>query len=174
MIFAKIVEGRWQIGMVDPSPWTWAVVLAFLSAGVCCTVRARKSQNRIAWAMIAGLGFFLAMDKILDIQNGISQLGRDAVLNAGSYGGRRVIQATLLVLIAMITIVFVIFAWRHRKGTTPSMILAFATAGFYIGRCLSFHNLDAILSIRLTSGPRLNTAIELVIALGLIGFGIRC
>jgi hypothetical protein len=169
---AAVVEGRWRLGMADPSPWTLGVVAAFLSASVACAIRGRRGPGRRAWCTCAAICLGLAADKVLDLQNGLSQVGREALAFPGLSPDRRPVQVTLLAMIATSAVVASGLAARRYRGAASAIIACVCMAGFYIGRCLSLHHVDAVLSIHLSHGPTVNTAIEMAAALALIASSV--
>lgn len=172
-MLALVVASRWQPGMVDPSPWTWGAAAAFLVAGLCAAYRVGQRLNRSAWATVSALSLFLAIDKILDLQNLFSQIGRDALTSSGYYAGRRTTQAAILGVIAMATIAAAIWRSRTRRRRSPAVLIALALTGFYAGRSLSLHAVDAAITLKpIAGGPTINTMIEIVAALGMIAAAI--
>ena len=121
---------------------------------------------------IAGLWFlaglclsFLALNRALGLDTGLTILIRNLALREGWYADRRIFQLGAVLLLALGVILVLLLGRRFAKGSIPSpelrIVLAatFLLVGFVAIRACSFHYLDVFLGRRL-AGFRLGGLAE--------------
>ena len=122
---AFLTRDGWRPGMGDPTFSAWLIVFCyFLSAAVCawalrvaragaklsheypsdrrrvCRARAYRASF-LFWAMLVGVFVFLGVNKQLDLQTWLTEIGRRVALAQGWYGQRRAVQAGLVIALAV-------------------------------------------------------------------------
>lgn len=146
-------DGRWTIGIGDPTSLGWTTVVAYVTAAILCVLCAAREESgdrrRIFWQFSAGVLIVLGINKQLDLQSLLTQLGRDLALAQGWYAHRQMLQllfiavATLGALLALVAL----YRWSGTSGVevkVASLGLAFLAA-FVVIRAMSFHHVDRFL-----------------------------
>lgn len=181
LLLAAAADGRWRPGIGDPSPLGWATVAGYAAAAWLCWAAARRAtrtartvarlapveaanQRALAafWLGACGLLALLGVNKQLDLQSLLTQVGRDLAIAQGWYEGRARVQlAFVAALAAGGALVGVAIAWWLRRVAAriagPLLGLA-VIAAFVVVRAASFHHVDLLLH----GGPLpLNLVLEL-------------
>lgn len=181
LLLATAADGRWHPGIGDPSLLGWATVAAYAVAACLCGIAARRAlgigrtvaslapveaanQRALAafWLGACALLALLGVNKQLDLQSLLTQVGRDLALAQGWYQGRHRVQAAFVAgLAALGALGGVAIAWWLRRVIVrvagPLLGLAVLTT-FVVVRAASFHHVD----LRLRGGPLpLNLFLEL-------------
>ena len=169
-LIAEVVGNRWQPGIGDPTLLGWLTVVAYaLTCGLCVLAfRAAEARARSAggeellWASLSVMMLALGINKQLDLQTWVTQVGRDFVTGWGLYAWHQVYQAMFILVVAVGGLAAVGVLWRlaidRRWPLTP---LAGATflAVYVVIRAASFHHIDQILNLDIP-GARLSSVIE--------------
>lgn len=171
---------RWSPGIGDPGPVGWSIVLAYLvAAGASLSLAARRDRDtaeRVFWT-ISGAGLlFLAINKQLDLQSLLTAGGRCAAQLQGWYDGRRAVQAALITVMLVLSVVCGAGALWFLRGTARRTGIALLglvwITGFVLVRAAGFHHVDRMIGVEI-SGLRLNWAFELGgIAVFLVGCAV--
>jgi hypothetical protein len=175
VLWAAIEGGRWRPGIGDPTVLGWVTVAAYLLAAVACglaawrepmpdgTRRPRAGPSRF-WVALAGLLLALGVNKQLDLQSLLTQIGRDTIRAWGLYSERRELQLGFILAVAMICCAALgAFFWAARrtlKRRWPAIAGILFILGFVTIRAASFHNVDIFLAARL-GGMKWNWILEL-------------
>ncbi len=136
-------DGRWELGIGDPTVIGWSTVADYGTAMALCYLSSRRlppGPHRQFWFYMAVVMAILGLNKQLDLQTWFTQTGRDLALENGWYERRRLVQGIFI-------------AW---------LVLV----GFVIVRATSFHHIDRMRGISL-EGLRVNALLELT-GIGLI------
>ena len=164
-LLAAVEDGRWALGLCDPTPMGWATVGGYLLAAALCMLWAKPSG---AWlllpAMLAAAMTLLAVNKQLDLQSLLTEIGRDAAKAQGWYEDRQTFQTIFIAAIGGgATLGFAAMLWmlrrRWRESTLPLVGVAFLLA-FVVVRAASFHHVDQGLG-ETWIGLRFNWILEL-------------
>lgn len=173
-------DGRWHLGIGDPTVIGWVTVVAYAAAAwfawrarARCLRVARKpgkdptvARNlvKMSWMWFA---FFvvlvlLGINKQLDLQTWLTETARDLSIQQGWYEERRRYQALFIGLVAVGGITGILLAIRLFLPVIRHVwmaLLGMALLGmFVIIRAASFHYVDILLN----SGPApLNAVLEL-------------
>jgi len=157
-------DGRWQLGVGDPSLLGWLTFVSYIVACASC-LRASGSarfgaqklsqvspdeasnQRALAW-MWLGLSvcmMLLGLNKQLDLQTLFIEVGRDLAKTQGWYGGRRVVQMAFLVTLTLsATVIGLSMAYALRK-VLRRIFLVFVglglIAGYVLVRAAAFNHL---------------------------------
>lgn len=176
-VFAATQDGRWHLGIGDPTVWGWLTVLAYLLAMARCFVKAK--QDHLAgspyqfWLYLGIFLLLLSINKQLDLQTWFSQVLRDLSLAHGWYEQRRILQLAFIVSIASVMLVLFVTLriylwnlWRSYKLVWSGLILLCV---FILIRAASFHHIDILIRQTLL-GLELNVLLEnLALALIILG-----
>lgn len=173
-LLAAVEDGRWALGLGDPTPMGWATVGGYLIAAALCMLWAKPSgSGRLLPAMLAAAMTLLALNKQLDLQSLLTEIGRDAAKAQGWYEDRQTFQTIFIAAIAGVAgLGFVVSLWmlrrRWRESTLPLVGVAFLLA-FVVVRAASFHHVDQGLG-ETWIGLRFNWILELG-GIALVGVG---
>ena len=173
--------GRWSPGIGDPTPAGWLTTLAYFVAAWSCWAAARNLRPefrvtaalRREWRLWPALALLLAglgLNKQLDLQSAVTELGRMLARSGGWYGDRRAVQVAFVALVALAGLgAAALSLWAVRR-TAPPVRLAVAGAcalvAFVVARAASFHHADVVISHEVI-GLRLGSLVELA-AIGVI------
>ena len=100
-MLAASVGGRWRPGIGDPTIMGWVTVAAYLVAALGCGLAAwcepdfdgsRRPRSRPSrfWLALTTLLVALGINKQLDLQTFVTQVGRDTINAWGCYSASRV------------------------------------------------------------------------------------
>lgn len=108
-------DGRWHFGVGDPTLLGWLTFVAYFVACAACVramlssrfgaqklaqVSPEEANNQralaVMWLGLSVLMLLLGMNKQLDLQTLLTEVGRDLAKAQGWYGGRRVVQVAFL------------------------------------------------------------------------------
>ncbi len=167
-----MVEFRWLPGIGDPTLGGWITVFLYFAAVYMCwrvardigaDGRATRSEVHV-WRTIAILFVALGINKQLDLQSALTEIGRVLAHYQGWYENRRAVQFTFigvvgaLCLIAALTLLAMIWktppaTWLAAGGTI--LVLLFVGV-----RAASFHHIDELINARIF-GLRWNWILEM-------------
>lgn len=161
----SMVDGMWVPGIGDPSPMGWVTVAAYLGAAAHCAVLARAGRAGVAfWAGCALLLLLLGLNKQLDLQSALTEIGRFFALRHGWYGQRGTVQLAFIGAVALGGLAGLAVALRLAWPLTRGRVLALAglafIGAFVLIRASSFHHVDAFLG-RSLGGVYWNWILEL-------------
>ena len=168
-----LVSSGWRPGLGDPTPIGWITVFAyFLVAFLCGTVASRCRRDEIPcwrrqyvfWCLLALFMVLLGINKQLDLQSLLTEIGRDLAKHQGWYGQRAIYQRQFIIGIAVAGLATLVVAsllllgtWRQTGLALIGLVLLF---GFILVRASSFHHVDHLLSEHIR-GVRINWIFEL-------------
>ncbi len=177
ILLAIGADGRWRIGIGDPSVFGWITVLGYFAAAFLCwraSDAARRRlrgaqknlslQRRLVWFWLALVGVLtvLGVNKQLDLQSLFTEIGRDVALSHGWYGRRYVVQLAFVIglggagiLGAGLLAYWLRGVMRHVLGPALGVTALFV---FVVIRAASFHKVDFAL---MSGSVRLNWVLEL-------------
>lgn len=177
LLIAATADGRWHMGIGDPSIWGWLTVGMYLLAAGRSFFKAstyRVSGDAFKFWLILGLFLLLlSINKQLDLQTWFTQTLKDLAISHGWYEQRRALQVafvagigmTMLVLLIMLRIALVNL-WRRY---TLVWIGLFLLGGFILVRAASFHHVDIFIRESVL-GLQLNVVMEnLALAVIILG-----
>jgi len=194
---------EWSPTIGDPTVMGWLTVLAyFVTAWLCLrafntekrgperpyrqTVPAlfrvlRKSwphppapaRRAALWLFLAIVFFFLGINKQLDLQSLLTEVGKTLAYEQGWYDQRRIAQAILIGLVLVAGVASLVsLGWLVRGQLSdfrlPLAGLTFIVV-FVVIRATSFHNVDELLGLKLR-GVRMNWVLELT-GIGIVTVG---
>ena len=162
--------GRWSPGIGDPTLVGWAtVVLYFLGAWQCYrvatifTIKLRPYEGVIWWTLVYGL-LALGINKQLDLQSALTEIGRILATQQGWYEKRYKVQVIFIYgVAAFATLATIALAFVARKAPVATL---FTLAGcvflltFIFIRAASFHHFDLYIN-SVFLGLRMNWILEI-------------
>lgn len=165
--------GHWTPGLGDPSIGGWVTVVLY--AGAALTVlrlllvwnTARKHTARHEhwfWRVLfAGL-VLLGINKQLDLQSALTEIGRILADKQGWYEDRRQIQMAFIAGIAMMGLTLIAamlnLTWGAPASAHWALLGGVGLVIFVIIRAASFHHVDEMLGQRF-SGLQINWLLEM-------------
>lgn len=168
---------RWQLGVSDPSILSWLVVILYLFVAIisyqCIKLSRKVNKPIIFWVIITLMLIFLGLNKQLDFQTLITQIGRDIAKSHNLYQGRRQLQVQFVIgLISIFTISLVYLnyklkgLWAEYRLVLLGIIVLFS---YVFVRAASFYHMGSLIGVNML-GKHVIAGIE-VLAIMLIGIG---
>lgn len=164
----------WNSAIGDPTLMGWVTVALYLVAAVAsCAValeldagaRAFPRRELHAWRALAVLLFLLAVNKQLDLQSTLTEMGRYLAQHQGWYEARRNVQIVFVVAVAAAGIALLVWGFvLLREVYWPTRVALFGgglVLTFVVIRAASFHHVDAFFSGRCLAGMRWNAVLEM-------------
>jgi len=155
----------WSPRIGDPSVLGWLTVFAYFGSSLLCIRAANRDTSAPGlWRILAFSLVVLGLNKQLDLQTLLTQLGRELARTDGWYDRRRQIQQVFVVVIGVASVALSISAFVLLKGR--SRAIRVASAGFFLlvtfvfVRAASFHHVDRFLKSAVL-GARFNWIFEL-------------
>lgn len=152
---------NWSPGIGDPTFGGWITVVLYLLASLSCWKTARTlpladqpaSQERRAWKAIAAAFLALGINKQLDLQSALTEIGRILALSEGWYGSRRDVQLAFIIFVATLCLItgVILVVWVHNAPAVSRVALIGTTLvlGFVLIRAASFHHIDRFIGTRI-------------------------
>ncbi len=124
----------------------------------------RQEPERWVWrVLLIGL-IALGINKQLDVQSALTELGRIAAQRQGWYESRRQTQLAFIAGAGILGLTFltalIFLAWGSHQATLSALIGGFALLLFVMIRAASFHQVDRLLNADF-AGLRYNWIIEM-------------
>jgi hypothetical protein len=163
---------NWSPGIGDPTIGGWVTVALYLltsfscwrSAGLVRMQHARMLRESRAWRSISCLFLALGINKQLDLQSALTEVGRILAQAQGWYAQREVVQLDFILLVAVAcliaAIVLVILVRRSPLSTWLALIGTAMVLCFVFIRAASFHHFDRFIGSRVF-GLRWNWIVEM-------------
>ena len=184
-LLAATENGNWRLGIGDPTPVGWITAIAYLAAALACGLvwaadrRARRQGwpgSPVFWITLALLLVLLGINKQLDLQTLLGDIGRRKARAEGWYGNRRFYQAIFIAAVAVAGLFAIgVFSWLARGQWKRNLLGLLGTVFLYVFvliRASSIHHVDVALQWRF-AGAKWNWMIELGgIAVVLLGAAI--
>jgi hypothetical protein len=162
--------GRWSPGIGDPTVMGWiTVVLYALGTWECYRVVTKHSgllrpgERKLWWILVYGL-LALGINKQIDLQSALTEIGRIFAARQGWYEKRHEVQIFFIYSIAAIA-ALAIFALAYLARKAPPATLVALTGSicllsFVVIRASSFHHVDLFISSEIF-GIRMNSILEM-------------
>jgi len=166
------VDGNWHLGIGDPTPVGWLTVAAYAGAAWVCWRTAHRAPgddsasapSRQFWWLLALAMAGLAVNKQLDLQTAVTEIGRVVAQHGGWYQQRHQVQIVFIGLIAAAGVLtrtlLCRLSWPLSRGRGLSLAGLVFLASFVVIRAASFHHVDLFISDTVL-GLRWNWIIEL-------------
>jgi hypothetical protein len=172
-LLAATENGNWHLGIGDPTPVGWITAMAYLAASLACAMvssadrRARRlgrPGSPFFWLTLALLLLFLGINKQLDLQTLLGDIGRRKARAEGWYGNRRIYQEIFIAVVAVAGLFAIgVFSWLARNQWKRSLIGLLGTVFLFVFvliRASSIHHVDVALQWKV-AGAKWNWIIEL-------------
>ncbi len=167
VLLAATIDGRWHLGIGDPTIWGWLTVGMYLLAMGRCFMKAisyRHTETTYRfWTLLGWCLLLLAINKQLDLQTLFTLGLKQLAISHGWYEQRRALQLVFVVciglsmLVLLLTLRIVLFnLWRQYKLVWTGLFLLCA---FILIRAASFHHIDIYIRESLF-GLELNVVLE--------------
>lgn len=164
----------WAPGIGDPTFIGWFTAVAYFITGFLCIACARQIGTGISvenvtlqyrlWWFIAIVLLLLGINKQLDLQTLITEIGKVVAKRQGWYEQRRIVQALFIAGIVCGGFFSLLLIGRAFQNVWKENRLALgglvALMSFICIRAISFHGIDRMLGLKL-SGFELNGVLEL-------------
>lgn len=170
-----VTKVRWRPEIGDPDLLSWTITISHLVAGLICLrigfQRSQgtplKGQSALQWVWLM-LGFsliFFGLNKQLDLQILLTEVGRILARDAGFFEKRKTIQAIFVAVFATASTIFVfgqLYFTRHRLHEFGFALLGMmCLVAFAIIRAATFYHLERYVNRLPFNGSYLNAALEL-------------
>jgi hypothetical protein len=175
----------WRPRIGDASFMGWLTVAAYGLTAILCLMAALRQNSgsggskaagvaaaedkgarlqRRLWLGMSAVMFLLCLNKQLDLQSLLTNIGRIVANQGGWYERRRTIQFWFVVAVGLASIAaFVFLAWKTRsvfRGRTFLLLGLSMLLLFVVMRAASFHHVGVFLERRVL-GLKLNWILEL-------------
>jgi hypothetical protein len=160
---------NWSPRIGDPSLLGWVTVaMYFVTTWLCWRVTALPvavtARERTVWRCIALLFLVLGVNKQLDIQTAVTEIGRIVAHHQGWYERRGPVQLAFVGIVAVVCLHIAAILLTHVRGAPAMARLALAgttlVLGFVTIRAASFHHVDTLIGKSLL-GFRWNWLLEI-------------
>lgn len=177
----SITGGRWEPSIGDPTLIGWITVAVYFITAIICLKAALQSsfdkENTVRnlWLFLTVFLIALGINKQLDLQTLLTQIGRDIAKEQGWYKDRRIIQISFIILIGLIGTVGITFLFKTYKNAESAIKITLSGCvillAFILTRASSFHHMDIFIYMKFI-GVGVNGLLELgsLIIIGLGGF----
>ena len=146
----------WRPEIGDPEVTGWITVAIYLiSFALALTVWRRHPEmtGRGFWGVLAVALLFLAVNKQLDLQSALTQIGRCLSQSQGWYDNRRPVQFAVIGAILVMLGIGVVVTIRSLQHAMRPNALAITglilLAGFVMIRAVGFHFVDLLIGQRM-------------------------
>jgi len=139
---------NWTPGIGDPTIGGWVTAALYFLAMISCWMTAidRSVEERWFWTPISAAFLCLGINKQLDLQTALTEMGRVLAIDEGWYEQRQTVQVIFIIFVAIIcaVAVSVLLVWaRHASASTRIAILGtISVIGYVLIRAASFHHID--------------------------------
>jgi 4-amino-4-deoxy-L-arabinose transferase-like glycosyltransferase len=167
-----LLKIRWRPVIGDPSPMGWFTVVAYaLAAFLAWRVRTQNRDRNRVWLGVTVLLGLLCLNKQLDLQSLVTDIGREFARFFGEYENRRGFQKFFIIAVLAVVAIFgPLFAWKYRAFLKGHKLLAAGLVfllTFIVVRAISFHHMDVFLKTSRMGGIKMNWVLELT-GIGLV------
>jgi hypothetical protein len=136
-MFALALSLKWRPGVSDPTAAGWLCVVAYVVAAVLCA----RNGSRISGDSYAGRiwkGFAIALlllgiNKQLDFQTLLIELGRKAAISEGWYGQRRAVQGLFTLVLGLVIVACILMVGLRGRRFFRENPWAIAGAAVLLG-----------------------------------------
>jgi len=160
-------EFHWRPGIGDPTVGGWVTVglYALAAISVFRTLRAVERPGEGAfWRGIFIMLVLLGINKQLDLQSALTDLGRILAFLQGWYAQRQTVQVWFILGVAAVCLLVAIaLLVLARKAPAPTWVALIGMAivlAFVLIRAASFHHIDRFINARIL-GLKWNWVLEM-------------
>lgn len=154
--------GNWSPGIGDPTVGGWLAVASYLlGAALCLAARQRLLRGHglalpgEAWSygFLAITLVCLSLNKQLDLQSALTEIGRILSYQQGWYDNRHQVQLAFMTLLGLlgvaILLTVMVRTWRWPCPTRLAWAAWLGLGVFVLLRAASFHQMDRFIGMRL-------------------------
>jgi hypothetical protein len=162
--------GNWSPGIGDPTIGGWLTVCLYVATAVAIwrllkhVDFTRKESERWVWRGLLLVLVALGINKQLDLQSALTELGRLTAQRQGWYDHRGQVQEAFIAGTAILGLTLLaalyFLAWGSHGATLAALAGGFALLVFVMVRAASFHHVDRLLNLDL-AGLKYNWIIEM-------------
>ena len=172
MKFFEILSRNWKPGIGDPTVIGWITVAGYFLAALLLLYKRKLAlslfpshwkQHRWVLLAFALLMIALGINKQLDLQTFMTNVGREMAEAQGWYENRRLVQMGLLAALAGAVVALAIVIVRVKGILRPhrlALVGILFLLGFVAMRASSFFKVDRLLGFQL-AGVKMNWLFEL-------------
>ena len=156
----------WTPGIGDPTIGGWITVVLYFLAAISCWMTARHNgvQDWKIWVAISILFLGLGINKQLDLQSALTELGRTLAFQYGWYEQRESVQIEFIIFVttvcAVAVVAFIVGARRSGPAAWFAILGTTLVIGFVLIRAASFHHIDRFIGQKIL-GFRWNWILEM-------------
>ena len=173
----SIENGRWVPSIGDPTIIGWVTVAVYFIVAVICLKAAFTSNSEKSiknfWLFLTFVLIALGINKQLDLQILLTQIGKGIAIEQGWYKNRRAVQAGFIIFIGLTGVSTLIFMIKTYRNINSSVNIALTGCiilfSFILTRASSFHHMDILINMKLAD-IRVNEILELG-GISIIGIG---
>ena len=127
------------------------------------------------WLFLTFFLIALGINKQLDLQSLLTQIGKDIAIEQGWYKNRHIVQLGFIILIGLTGVTALTFMIKTYRNTNFSVNIALTGCiilfSFILIRASSFHHMDIFINIKVAS-VKMNWLLELggLVIIGIGGF----
>jgi hypothetical protein len=165
---------NWSPGIGDPTLMGWLTVVLYFLAAISCWIMARKlclevedadnARELRAWRSIAIAFLALGVNKQLDLQTALTEVGRVLANSQGWYAQRQSVQVAFIAVVAITCLVaaIVLVRWAYNAPAPTWLALtgSIMVIGYVLIRAASFHHIDRFIGEKIL-GFRWNWILEM-------------
>jgi hypothetical protein len=165
----EYLAGSWRPEIGDPSFMGWFTVAAYVACAIMAFLAARsrpggERRSYSFWSLVSLLMLLMAINKQLDLQSLLTEMGRQVARHQGWMEQRRTVQFWFIVCFGALSLAgFAGFVFAVRdlfKRFLLAFIGLFFLLSFIIIRAAGFHHFDEVLDARLLD-LKMNWILEL-------------
>lgn len=154
----------WTPGIGDPSVAGWlTVVMYVVAAALAYRCTQIDELHRRTWLAIAVFELLLGINKQLDLQVLVTEVGRYLAKQEAWYQYRRGVEVVFIAIMALTFAVLIALIYRRTKSMPGPVRVALLGASFELVficlRASSFHHIDALIGTHLP-GAKANVYLE--------------
>ena len=173
----SIENGRWVASIGDPTVIGWVTVVVYFTVAIICmkaaTSAGSNKSEKLFWLCLTIFLIALGINKQLDFQTLLTQIGRDIAFAQGWYQNRRIVQLGFIILVGVLGVSGLTILLIMYRNASSAIKIAFIGCiilfVFILMRASSFHHVDILINMKL-AGVRMNGILELG-GLAVIGMG---
>ena len=184
----SIENDHWVPSISDPTIIGWVTVAVYFIVAIICLKATfiskldknqnKSNQEKSIKNFLLFLTFFLialGINKQLDLQTLLTQIGKNIAIEQGWYKDRRLVQVGFIIFIGLVGVSSLIILIRIYRNTCSSVKIALTGCiilfSFILIRASSFHHMDIFINIKIIA-TRINSIFELgsLLIIGLGGF----
>jgi hypothetical protein len=153
---ASDADGRWRLGLGDPTIWGWLVTLMYFGVVAMCVaawrredwafLRGGRGMRPRFWLVVGAVMLVLGLNKQLDLQTLVTSVGRSLAKSQGWYEKRRLVQGVFVAVTGLVALGAVACGWWWLRSAWrrywPAWVGLMYLGAFIVVRAASFHHLD--------------------------------